>query len=184
MKRFVFAWLLPAAVAMSAEPAAWWNAMLTECRSLAAKSAASASAQPRLDFGRSDFTIMAWVTTTHGGTILAKAPASGPWVPQGKTLFVRDGHVVFDIGWVGNITSRQPVANGKRHHVALVSRGGGQRVFVDGVPDAAGRLRAEPDRAAWVVKLGRTADNFGGDFQGTLEDVRLYASALSDAEVK
>lgn len=48
-----------------------------------------------------DFTITARVQTRVGGTIFAIAKPEPKWTPDGQTLFVRDGQLTFDIGWVG-----------------------------------------------------------------------------------
>jgi hypothetical protein len=140
--------------------------------------------RPLPDFGRDDFTVSAWVRTREGGTIVAKAPAKGKWVPQGKALFIRDGRVVYDIGWVGCITSRRGVSDDAWHHVALVQAAGRQTIYIDGAADAEGRLQSRSDAAAWVFKIGRASDNFGGDFRGLLDEVRLYARDLQADEIR
>ena len=62
--------------------------------------------------GRVDFMLSATVTTTSPrGTIVAKAFPGGLWrdgAPNGqaKLLFLRDGLLCFDIGWVGSIAAR------------------------------------------------------------------------------
>lgn len=162
----------------------WLEALVAGCQALAERGDPNLGRRPLPDFGRAELTVSAWIQTTAAGTILAKAPEQGPWVPQGKALFVGQGKVVFDIGWVGAITSRRAVADGRWHHVALVISEDGQQLYIDGQADAAGNLRREPDKAPWVVKIGRTSDDFGGDFHGLLDDVRLYARALTAAEIK
>ncbi len=146
--------------------------------------AGEAACRPLPDLGQGDWTVSAWVRTREGGTIVAKAPAKGKWVPQGKALFIDDGRVVFDIGWVGCITSRRGVADDAWHHVALVQGAGRQTIYIDGAADEKGRLPSRPDAAAWVFKIGRAADKFGGDFRGLLDEVRLYSRALSADEIR
>ena len=64
------------------------------------------------DLGRKPFTISAWISTRSGGTIVARCPGEGPWAPQSKALFVRDGKLCLDVGWVGVVTSQSDVADG------------------------------------------------------------------------
>ena len=52
--------------------------------------------------------------------LAAQVPVEGKWAAQGKTFFVRGGKLDFDIGWVGAVTSRGRVADGRdRHDVDL-----------------------------------------------------------------
>ena len=37
-------------------------------------------------------------------------PEQGKWAPQGKSLFVRDGKLCYDIGWVSCLAAGKPVA--------------------------------------------------------------------------
>ncbi len=140
---------------------------------------------PRLA-GRA-FSIAAWVRTKSGGTVVALAP-EGKWVPGGRSLFIRGGRLVFDIGWVGAVTGRTPIADGEWHHVALTSnRDGKVRLFVDGRPDGRGQLEPREDALAARLFFGRTSDNFpGGDangLRGELDDVCLYDRVLTDTEL-
>lgn len=139
------------------------------------------------DFGRDNWTVTAWIRTTRGGTILAKAPATGNWAPQGKTLFVRRGRLAYDVGWVGSLQSQRNVADGKWHHVALTKKGQTLRMFVDGREDTTGKLKTGPDVASHVVKIGFTTPDFprsGSAFVGDLDDVRIYRRALSADDLR
>ncbi|MFO0961040.1 MAG: DUF6797 domain-containing protein [Isosphaeraceae bacterium] len=60
-----------------------------------------------------DFTIAAKIRTRRGGTLFAKTSPGKTWTPDGKALFVRDGRLVFDIGWVGAVASKGRVDDGQ-----------------------------------------------------------------------
>ena len=142
---------------------------------------------PLPDFGKDDFTVMAWIRTRHDGTIVAKAPASGKWAPQGKTFFVRQGRLCMDIGWVGSVQSRRQVADGKWHHVAVAKQGSTLRFHTDGQPDGGGKLKFGADVGGHVVKIGFTCPDFprtGSGFRGELDDVRIYRRALSADDIR
>jgi hypothetical protein len=163
-----------------------WAETLRASREALARHEGSAGGRtPLPDFGRSAFTIAAWVRTTEGGTIFAKAPAKGKWAAQGKTFFIRGGRLAFDVGWVGALAGRTPVADGRWHHVALAA-GDELCLYVDGRMDQRGRLGYGPDAPGHVAKVGFTCDNFPdrSGLAGDLDDLRVYARCLSDEEVR
>ena len=131
----------------------------------------------RLDQG--DWTIAAWIKTTQGGTIVARGPAQGEWQPHGKSLFVRGGRLSFDIGWEGVVTSKRSVADGKWHHVAVVSeqKSGVKRLYIDGAAVGEKKLASEDD-PKHVVRIGYTATDFVPPFRGAIDDVRIYSRAV------
>ncbi|NQT53516.1 LamG domain-containing protein, partial [bacterium] len=182
--------LLGGALAHAADPAqdvkkaTWHESLLASRQALARASAGKALRVPLPDLGKTPFTIMAWVRTRRGGTILAKAPARGKWAAQGKTFFIRGGRLCFDIGWAGAVTGRRNVADGQWHHVAA-TRGRDLRFYVDGTLDQTGHLQFEADPRAFVAKIGYTSDNFPAPsgYQGALDEVRLYARELSAHEI-
>ncbi len=133
-----------------------------------------------LDFGRDDFTLAAWIRTRSGGTILAKAPDGDTWAPQGKSWFVRDGRLCYDIGWVGVVTSRGSVADGNWHHVALTKQGDRIAFYIDGQPDGSGSLQGESDPQNHVLKAGFTNGNFPSPsgFTGALDDLAMISGTL------
>jgi putative heme-binding domain-containing protein len=137
-----------------------------------------------LDF-QQDFTISARVRTDSGGTLLAYAEPGPKWTPNGQTLFIRDGRLAFDIGWVGAVVSRRQINDGQWHSVAATWSKKTQelQLWIDGTPDAAGRLAAQRPLPKGVVRLGFTAPNFPqplSHFNGELRDVRFFQRQLSD----
>ena len=72
-----------------------------------------------LDMGRGDYTIAVRFQTRHGGTLFAETQPGEKWVPDGKSLFVRGGRLVFDIGWVGAVESRRHVDDGEWHEAVM-----------------------------------------------------------------
>ncbi len=138
------------------------------------------------DFTSRDFSIAARVRTTTGGTILATTQTGEHWVPQGQTLFIRDGRLCFDIGWVGVITSRSKVNDGKWHNlIASWDRAEGRiRLYIDGQLDAEGALAAREALPKRVVRIGYTSPDFPKSkslFEGEIAEVRFYQRRLADA---
>ena len=180
-------------VASAADPpwyvrkATWQDTLAASREVLDTRGKQATATVPLPDFGRDDFTVMAWVRTTVGGTILAKAPATGKWVPQAKTLFVGRGQLCYDIGWVGCVQSRRKIADGKWHHVAMTRGKQAIRLYIDGQADAAGTLSSGPDVSGHAVKIGTTCADFprsGSGFRGELDELRVYTHVLSPDEIR
>jgi len=146
---------------------------------------ASASVSPsgQLDFGSGDTTLSAWIKTKAGGTIISKAAATGAWVKNGKTFFVRDGRLGYDVGWVGQVSGGPRVNDGQWHHVAVSRKRSGQvTLYVDGKSVGVGGL-ASRDDVGHIVRLGYTATDFMPAFKGEMDEVRIFQRVLSAKEI-
>lgn len=132
------------------------------------------------------FAFSAWIQTSRDGSIFAWTVPEGAWMKGGRCLFIENGRLAFDIGWVGRFDGETAVADGQWHHVVLCG-GYPQRLYVDGYLDGQGRLDARPGPEGAVLKLGDGASDFPEDgsirFHGLLDEVVLYNRALSADEV-
>jgi len=145
------------------------------------------------DLTRSDFTIAARIRARKGGTIFAKTAPRGKWVPDAQAFFVRGGKLVFDVGWVGAVTSRGKVDDDRWHAVAIVHEQvtGKTRLFIDGRQDTQGQLRPHGDVSeegprGHIVRLGYAAPDFPerqSYFQGRLAEVQFYRRALAAKDI-
>ncbi len=131
-----------------------------------------------------DFTVMLKFKTKEDGALVAKADPVGKWSENAKVLMVREGHLVYDIGWLGEIVGKARVNDGKEHVAVLRMAGDMVNFFLDGRVDGAKKGFKRPDRGEHVFKLGAASHDFGGDFAGELGTVRFWKRALSVAEVK
>ncbi|MBM50052.1 MAG: hypothetical protein CMP27_09470 [Roseibacillus sp.] len=131
-----------------------------------------------------DFTVMVKFRTKGEGPLVARAPAAGEWVKDGKMLFIREGRVVYDIGWLGAIEGDRRVNDGREHVVVLQMDGKTARMFVDGRMEAAKREFMRPDVRKHIFKIGAGSSDFGGSWDGEISNVRWWKRALSLAEVK
>jgi hypothetical protein len=133
------------------------------------------------------FTWMAWIRTTQGGTILARSGAGRQWQRGGKVMFVQNGRLRFDVGWVAAAGADVPVADGKWHHVAVVvsaqAESDNVQCFVDGRPSGSGRLDvAQHNEQGLPIRIGFCNDDFPvgqSGFVGDLDDVQWFGCALS-----
>ncbi|HBE22833.1 MAG TPA: cytochrome C oxidase Cbb3 [Verrucomicrobiales bacterium] len=137
----------------------------------------------KIDFG-ADFTSMVVFTSQGDGTLFSHCAPQGKWSPDAKALFLRDGHLVYDIGWLGAMSGGPKVNNGKTHTVVLSVREGRTRLWLNGkkIAEQAGHQRA--DIKAHVLKVGRAAPDFGGALsKGKIARVRIWKRALPDDEL-
>ncbi len=134
-----------------------------------------------------DFTISARIRTKKGGTILARAPARGNWAPDAVALFVRNGRVCFDVGWVGVVVSKRRVDDGEWHDVAATfdQATGRIQLYVDGEADSGKELQAKNNPSGHVVRIGFASPDFPkpSAFSGSIREVRLYQRRLDAAQL-
>lgn len=126
--------------------------------------------------GATEFEVSCRICTRdNDGAIVGKARQQGDGLGwqcgdgQGecKLLFLRGGHLAFDIGWVGCIGSQVDVADGQQHDVGFRFTSGKYELFVDGVVVGSG-LQATKDHPQSVYLQGPEQEvrGFGG---GTLD---------------
>jgi putative heme-binding domain-containing protein len=138
------------------------------------------------DLTGSDYTIASRFQTRRGGTLFCEAPDGPVWAPDGKSLFVRNGRLVFDIGWVGAVESRKTVADGAWHDAVatFAHQTGRVRLFIDGKADREGILKPKKVLADRSIRIGFTAPDFPGEsyFNGKIAEVRFYPKAIEPNE--
>ena len=137
------------------------------------------------DLTGGDFSIAARIRTTEDGVIFSKCNADGPWTPGAQALFIRDGRLTYDIGWVGAVTSKKKVADGKWHFVMMTIDGASHRVrfFVDGRPSGGGILRPKRKMESRpVAKIGFAAGDFPetSHFTGDIAAIATFDSDFSE----
>ncbi len=138
------------------------------------------------DLTGQDYSIVTRIQTKRGGSLFCQTKPGDAWIPDGKALFVRGGKLCFDIGWVGAVTSKSDVADGKWHDVAMTwtQQSGRVRLFVDGKLDAEGTLKPKEKEKAVkpVVRVGFAAANFPEQqsyFDGEISELRFFQRELS-----
>ncbi len=135
-----------------------------------------------------DFTITAKIQTERDGTIWSKTRDQQNWVPQGQSLFIRDGRLTFDIGWVGAVQSHIVVADNQPHAIAITWHAAEHRVefFVDGKSAGQGLLRAKQALTDSVIRLGFTNENFptASAFAGQLSEFCFFPRRLDASELQ
>ena len=139
------------------------------------------------EFTSDALTFAAWVHTTKDGSIFSQTKPEGPWIHDGKTFFIRDGHLCFDIGWVGVVTGDKKITDGSWHHVAFAWNPWEDRVvlYVDGEEDGEGHLPPGSPVEDTIMQIGFTAVNFPEDpwFSGYIDGIRIYSGFLDEAMI-
>jgi putative heme-binding domain-containing protein len=135
-----------------------------------------------IDLEGGDYTIAARLRTADDGTIFCQTMDQDDWVPNGKSLFIRDGRLVFDIGWVGAVESDVRVADDRWHDVVMTYTAADHRIqfHVDQQPAGGGRLETRQPLRDPVLRIGKTADNFPDEtmFRGDLQYVSLVPGVI------
>lgn len=129
-----------------------------------------------------DFTLVVRFRTTAGGTLVSMAPLSGAWAPDAKALFIRNGRLVYDIGWLGAVAAGSAINDGAWHTAALTVNGGTATLYLDGHAFPSRERFTRPDVESHVVKIGAASPDFGGDLDGDVALVRYYRRALTADE--
>jgi hypothetical protein len=152
-------------------------------------------ASGRLDFGTGDFTVAFWTKTTQkqGGA------ASYPMMMRKLELQAGDTQVgwEFFVWWssgrynlfkiwdgAANVSvAAKGLDDGSWHHVAGRRKGNEVAIFADGVltETKAHGVRSLSSQAP--LRMGSHAGEAWSDYDGGLDDVRVYGRALTDAEI-
>lgn len=146
------------------------------------------SAQSALNIGAGDFSIYLRVRTATSSVsgeqmLVCKADSGGD---RGYDLaLVSGGLVRFRVGGstTYTVTSSSGVADAAWHEILAVHSGPELRLYRDGSPSGSVPVPASLSGVATSREftVGRRAQGGGGGFVGQIDDVRLYAAALTPA---
>ena len=143
---------------------------------------AGAEQSAACDWG-DDFTIISTFRTTDRGTIVSKCPTEGIWVADAKALFVRDGLLVYDIGWVGALVGDVKVDDGNWHTAIVTNEGGGVNMWIDGEHVGDNNDFEAPDADEFRVKIGAANTNFAFRYEGDIARVQFHDFAASEGDI-
>jgi len=139
------------------------------------------------------FTWTAFIKTEDDGGLIAKSPEN--WSPGSKAIFVREGVLGFDTGWIGDINGETELIDNKWHHVAIVMEAGEEEdaitLYVDGNEDgfSDGMDMAWEDDPG-VLSIGFSSNDFPFEeepelnwFGGQIDEVRVYNQPLIQEDI-
>lgn len=141
-----------------------------------------------------DFTWSAWIKTdvSGPGVIFAKTGGPGTDDKGPKTLWIRNGVLNLDTGWVGNVEDvGNNIADNKWYHIAVagITEDSIVQYFIDGKETGNGVLNlAQFPEDDWnslhlFIGLDGRADGEFGVFTGILDEFSVYDRVLDEAEV-
>jgi len=137
-----------------------------------------------------NFTLAAWyratTTDTMGGDIIN---AGDSYIlrlrPTQVEFTMRQPVPDAGVSFVHCFVTAASFRDGNWHHLAALATSSGMRLYYDGIPMCTNMLGADAayDKGTTLVvghhALGRT----DYDFDGNIDDVRIYARVLSDSEI-
>jgi hypothetical protein len=148
-----------------------------------------------LDFGQPGYTIAGWFSSTDVSKPLQMVLSTHPHFGLGATLnhVGAPGRMLWLVGpgWTWDFVeggAKSDFASGEWYSFALVKSGATWSFYVDGVLDQSATLpQSDAYSGASGLWVGAIEPGLSDDlhfFQGALDDYRVYARALSLAEVR
>ncbi len=132
-----------------------------------------------------EISLAAWVKwdSADDYSTIAMKTSSGSWT-DGYGLYAHSDNTInfYVTQWNVNVASKSFTADGQWHHVVGTYDGSDVRVWVDGVEGTPDSYTGNITNANHSFEIGRGySDSY--NFDGTLDDVRIYNRALSAAEI-
>ena len=84
----------------------------------------------------------------------------------------------------GSVKGKRNVNDGKWHHISGVYDVTKMYQYVDGELDVSASATGSIDTNGWEVLIGENSQWPGREWNGLIDDVRIYSYALSEAEIK
>lgn len=146
--------------------------------------------EPYAPMGPDDqFTISLWISTDDEGLgWLFGRSFDGIYEEGGKGLYMDGGDAVFDVSWIGEWRAEGAGINdGEWHHIAVVKNEEEVLIYVDGEEAGGDAYDEWSSDEGTVVTIGAAWEEEGSDwpgtFQGLMDDVTFYDSALSADQI-
>jgi len=134
----------------------------------------------------SSITVSAWIKvsafTRSWQAIVTKGDSSWRLHRSGNTNRINFACSGLSGAW--NVTGSTNVNDGQWHHVAGVYDGTRLYVYVDGAEDASASAWESISTNNYEVRIGENAQATGRQWNGLIDDVRIYGRSLLPAEVQ
>jgi hypothetical protein len=141
-----------------------------------------------------EFTVTLWLNTLDEGEgfLFGKSGPDGEYVQGGSCIWLTgDGTVNIDVSWIGGAGGEAVVNDGEWHHVAWLKSGTTVSTYIDGVVDIDNEDIGDwGDDTDFVIVMGAGWESpaegewWPGNFQGYLDDVRFFQSALTASMIQ
>jgi len=137
-----------------------------------------------------DFTIRATIRSEYDGTIIAKCCPQGAYSVGQAAFTLVNGHLSFDVGFMGTVEGRRFVADGAWHRVAVVYSQVNEccKLYVDGFEDARRHIHQytaleEPEGLVTRVGCGGDLSKYLAGFKGDICEPTYNPWAFSHTEI-
>ncbi|OWK38305.1 LamG-like jellyroll fold domain-containing protein [Fimbriiglobus ruber] len=138
--------------------------------------------------GTTDFTLAAWVrtTATTNGVIVQQRDANG-YVGEYRFSVASDGTVHLMVygstGYQYDFGTTQAVNDGQWHQVTAVRQGTNGYLYIDGTLSASATGTVQSLSGTISVAVGADIRDNDSYFNGDIDDVRIYNTALTAAQI-
>lgn len=131
------------------------------------------------------FTLSLWVKSSNPGNFYAQLIGKGDsaWSVEREQFTNRVSFTTFAPS-PDNLVGSTNVFDGQWHHLTAVYDGAQKTLYVDGQVDAQAAYTRTVSTNDLNVRLGYNSEYTVGQYDGLLDDVRVYNRALSPAEVQ
>lgn len=142
----------------------------------------------------SNFTWEAWIKTGSDGTIFSKTNATGSWASGGKSLYIKNGKITFEVFGVSSAETYNVYNDNNWHHVGVTAEMGYMggtddrvRIYVDGifVVEKNNWDINVNSETGLINKIGYTNSNFPvtSAYNGIMEDVKIWTTIRTATDV-
>lgn len=131
-----------------------------------------------------NFTVSLWMKTSTFGSAWAALVSKGDssWsLTRYNTANTLDFNTFSPSA--NDLQGTVNVASNTWHHVAIVYDGATKKLYVDGAVDAQASFTQTLSTNNFPVRIGGNAEYTTGTFNGSVDDVRIYNKALTQAEI-
>lgn len=143
-----------------------------------------------------DFTISVWIklnsapTETNLGYVIAQQYGGGGWIlsirgNDSKVQFRHHRDTANGFITAYNLLSTNSLQTNTWYHITAKDDGNIARIYVNGIENNSFTISSIiPGPSNQVLRVGAFNTSGNAHFDGTLDDIRIYATALSDNDIK
>jgi len=131
-----------------------------------------------------NFTVYTKFKTNSDGTLFMRNSIDGKWQKGGKTLAVKNGKLIYDVGWVGAIVSKRKVTNNKEHFAVVRSHEGKIELYLNGNLVGSKEILHTKDIANHVFQVSHGTNFVGKLSDGIVTNVRHWKRSIDGEELK
>lgn len=137
--------------------------------------------------GNVDFTISGWMKTSTAAYPTNDSALAGKWATTGYMVYFPSNGTIrlYSDGYRYTPTATYP-NDGKWHFVVGTKKGSSGQIYVDGVPSGMTNVSFSAtitNKPTTKFEIGSYGNNNGSNFNGFIDDVRVYNRALSNDEI-